>query len=443
MHARRHTLKLLSLWVLAPTYPLYAEETLDSVHLQHLSVNEVLRVAGNLIDAGRYEEAQVLLDRLARDGVGGAERDFLDGMAALARKDFARAERRFRKILEGDPKLVRVRLELARTLFLMKQDEQADYNFRLAIAEHPPTAVIHNIARFREAIRARRAWRFNINFGIAPDSNINSATNKEHVDIFGLPFSLDKSARAHSGVGMIAGGDASVRVWRNGNMPLYVGGYGRIVNYSGSEFDDVYIGGEAGPEIRIAGGRLRTTATAFQRWYGGKTLSTSFGGKLDFDNVVEGKLGIETALAARRDDYARRDDIDAWNLEATAQANRAINASTLGFVYAVVQRNIAHDPGYSYWSARLGWGLLKEIRWGLRPQISFEIGRQLNDFQLPLFNRARRDWSVQLAASIYKRDWNVAGFAPSIKLSYNRNFSTIPLYDQRRTRLEFGVTKAF
>jgi len=431
------------LGVLVPAFPLHAEQPHRSIRLNHLSVDEVLRLAGELIDAGRHEEAEGLLDRLARDRVGGVERDFLDGMAALAGKDFARAERLFRKILEGDPKLIRVRLELARTLFLMKEDDQADYNFRLAIAEHPPAAVIQNIARFRETIRARRAWRFNIIFGIAPDSNINSATNKEHVDIFGLPFSLNKSARAHSGVGMIAGGDASMRLWRNRNTPLYLGGYGRIVNYSGGKFDDLYIGGEAGPEFRIAGGRLRTSATAFKRWYGGHTLSTSFGGKLNFDKVINGKLGTETALAARHDNYSRRDDIDAWNIEATAQANRAINAATLGFIYAVVQRNIAHDPGYSYWSARLGWGLLKEISWVLRPQISVEVGRQLNDRKLALFNRTRRDWSVQLAASIYKRDWNVAGFAPSIKLSYSRNFSTIPLYDQRRARLEFGITKAF
>jgi hypothetical protein len=403
----------------------------------------MLAIAGKLIDARRYAEAQTLLDRLTQDEAGGIERDFLDGMIALATKHYSRAERLFRKILGGDPKLLRVRLELARTLFLQRKDEEADYHFRLAVAERPPDPVLHNIAHFREAIRARRAWRFNLNFGIAPDSNINSATNKERVDIFGLPFSLDKSARAHSGVGMIAGADASVRLWRNRHMPLYLGGYGRIVNFSGGKFDDLYIGGEAGPEFRISGGRLRTTATAFERWYGGKTLSTSFGGKLDFDKVINGKLGIETALAARHDNYERRDDIGAWNIEATAQANRAVNASTLGFVYAVVQRNIAHDPGYSYWSARLGCGLLREISWGLRPQISLEVGRQLNDRRLALFNRTRRDWSLQLAASIYKREWNVAGFAPSIKLSYSRNFSTIPLYDQRRARLEFAITKAF
>jgi outer membrane protein len=52
-----------------------------------------------------------------------------------------------------------VRLELARTLVLVKKDEDAHYHFRLAIAQHPPKIVIQNIPRFREAIRAARAWR--------------------------------------------------------------------------------------------------------------------------------------------------------------------------------------------------------------------------------------------------------------------------------------------
>jgi len=79
----------------------------------------------------------------------------------------------------------------------------------------------------------------------------------------------------------------------------------------------------------------------------------------------------------------------------------------------------------------------------LRPQLGIEVGRQVNDERLNVFGRTRRDWSLQASASIYKRDWNIAGFAPSIKLTYSRTFSTIALYDQKRLRTEFGLAKAF
>lgn len=413
------------------------------MRIEGLSADQVLAIASRLFDAGRFDDASVVLNQLAADGVGGKERDFLDGMVALSRKDYPRAEAMFRKTLEADPSLLRVRLELARVLFLQRKDEAADYHFKLAIAAHPPKTAIRNIARFREAIRARRAWRFNLNFGIAPDSNINSATSRERVDILGLPFQLNPSARARSGTGIIAGGDASVRLRRGSKVPIYLAAYGRLVRYADHRFDDIYVGGEAGPEFRLSGGRLRVAGTAFNRWYGGRQLVTSLGTRLNFDKVIGGKWGLEASLSARRNDYARRSDVDGWDLEASLSVNRALSASALGFGYVSVQRSIANDPGQSYWNARIGAGVIKEMAWGLRPQLAIEIGRRLHDAPLSLFGTTRREWHLQIAASIYKRDWNIAGFAPSMRVSYTRDFSTIALYDQKRLRAEFGITKAF
>ena len=149
--------------------------------------------------------------------------------------------------------LLRVRLELARTLYMERKDEQADYQFLLAAAAHPAALVARNIVRFREAIRARRSWRFNFNIGLAPDSNINSATDKESIDIYGLPFQLDPSARARSGTGLFFGGDASLRLNRFGKVPIYLGAYGRWLGYRDHRFDDDYAGAEAGPEVAARG----------------------------------------------------------------------------------------------------------------------------------------------------------------------------------------------
>ena len=108
--------------------------------------------------------------------------------------------------------------------------------------------------------------------------------------------------------------------------------------------------------------------------------------------------------------------------------------STLGFAYVSVQRGIARDSGNSAWSGRIGAGVLREIGWGLRPQLTLEAGRQVNDAPLALFGKIRKDWRLQASASIYKRDWNFAGFAPSLRLSWSRSYSTITLYDQQRLR---------
>jgi len=372
----------------------------------------------------------------------GIEREFVQGMTSYTAKDYRHAEAMFRRILGRDPRLLRVRLELARTLFMEKKDEQADYHFRLAAAEHPPAGVTRNIIRFREAIRARRAWRFNFDVGFAPDSNINSATDKQTVDIDGLPFQLDPTARARSGTGVFAGAEASVRLNRFGKIPVYLGGYGRLTRYSDYRFEDAYAGAEAGPELQLTGGRLRTTATGLVRWYGRKRLVTSFGAKFDYEKLL-GKWTAGAALMVRHNGYAGRSDVDGWDTEARVSANRPLGATTLGFGYASVGRNWAKDAGQAFWRMQLGIGALKEIGWGLRPQLRFDLARQFGDAPLAPFNKRRREWLLQGSFSIYKRDWNLGGLAPSLSLTVTRNHSTLSLYDEHRIRGEMRLTKAF
>ena len=59
------------------------------------------------------------------------------------------------------------------------------------------------------------------------------------------------------------------------------------------------------------------------------------------------------------------------------------------------------------------------------------------------FAKRRQDWLLEGSLSIYKRDWNVEGFAPSFSVTATRNFSTLSLYDERRLRGEVRLTKAF
>lgn len=434
---------LSALALLGGFAPFASANEVQTMEVGNLTTVDVLTLAGRMIEAGSYDDALVLLVRLESDGVGGPDRDFLDGMVALARKDEPRAEAMFRRILAANPGLVRVRLELARTLFLESKDEEADYHFRLAITELPDRSVVRSVARYREAIRARRAWRFNLNLGLAPDTNVNSATGSDRIEILGLPFELSPDSQARSGTGFVAGADASLRLWRDAQIPIYVAGYGRAVRYANHDFDDIYVGGEAGPEFRLAGGRMRVVASGLRRWYGGKQLLNSIGGRLNFEKILNGGLAIESSLALRRNAYARREDVDGWDIEASLVGNRALDRLSQAYAFASIGRTKAQEPAQSNWQGRFGLGVIKELGWGLRPQLGLEIARQVNDSPLALFGGTRRDWRFQASASLYRRDWNVAGFAPSIRVTWTRNSSSLPIYDQKRLRSEFGLARAF
>jgi len=403
----------------------------------------VILLAAVAVDCGSAHAQPVAAPVEATAFDAELQHDFVNGMTSYAARDYARAEAIFRRLLDRQPGLLRVRLELARTFYMERKDEQADYHFRLAAGEHPSDPVLRNILRFREAIRSRRSWRFDFDFGFTPDSNINSATDKETVDIYGLPFKLDPTGRAHSGTGRFVGANASVRVNRAGKVPIYIGGYGRVTRYGDHRFDDAYAGIEAGPEFRLAGGQLRTAMTGLKRWYGRRPLVTSLGARLEYDGLAGSSWTLAGSLLVRHNDYASRTDVDGWDAEVRLSANRPFGGTTLGFSYAGIQRNWANDSGQTFWREQVGIGVFKEIGWGLRPQLRADFARQVGDAPLAPFGRRRRDWLLQGSFSIYKRDWNMRGFAPSLSVTMTRNLSTLDLYDEKRMRGEIRLTKAF
>ena len=213
-----------------------------------------------------------------------------------------------------------------------RKDEEADYHFGHAAAQRSPGQVMPNILRFREAIRARRSWRFNFNFGFAPDSNINAATDKETVVSPASPSSSIPPA-------------APVRVPDASSAPMlrYASTARGASNlrrrlramaaYPATIDSTIPTPGLSGPGIRVAGGQLRVLATGLKRWYGRQPLLTSFGTRLEYEKLVGGQWTIGGALVLRRNDYARRDDVDGWDAEARASVSRPLGPATLGFGY--------------------------------------------------------------------------------------------------------------
>ena len=89
----------------------------------------------------------------------------------------------FRMILVNRPDLVRVRLELARVFFLRGRDGLARRHFELVLAGGVPPPVAVNIHTFLNIMRARKRWTGYFGAAIAPDSNLNAASESEIIYI--------------------------------------------------------------------------------------------------------------------------------------------------------------------------------------------------------------------------------------------------------------------
>ena len=112
-------------------------------------------------------------------------------------------------------------------------------------------------------------------------------------------------------------------------------------------------------------------------------------------------------------------DVDGWDVGGTSLGVAGRSVSPLSASPTLRSSGaVRDDPGQAYWRGRIGIGAVKEIGWGLRPQLSVDVARQLNDGRLAPFGKQRGDWLLEGTFSIYKRDWNVEGFAPSLSADF-------------------------
>ena len=70
----------------------------------------------------------------------------------------------------------------------------------------PPEILVGNINRFLNVMRERRRWRGYFGFSIAPDTNINAASDAQFIYINGLPFRRGAQGMASSAIGIVGWG---------------------------------------------------------------------------------------------------------------------------------------------------------------------------------------------------------------------------------------------
>lgn len=66
-----------------------------------------------------------------------------------------------------------------------------------------------------------------------------------------------------------------------------------------------------------------------------------------------------------------------------------------------------------------------------------------SDARLFLYLDSRRDDYARIGGGAVFRKLSFAGLAPVVRVSFERNLSTVGIYDDRRFSLEAGVTRIF
>ncbi|MBI1395130.1 MAG: DUF560 domain-containing protein [Betaproteobacteria bacterium] len=388
------------------------------------------------IAAGAWLEAERRLAAIrGRLDVDPLEILFLTGMVARGEKQYDRAIDAFRRILDQHPEIVRVRLELARTLFEKGDDEAATHHFELALAARLPVTVQANVERYLDAIRRRRDWTLDVGAGLLPDSNINTGTNQQYVTIGGLPFTLSAEARQKSGVGvqLSVQGSRTFRVSERLRMRAFASLLRR--DYPDSRFDDMTVRAGAGPRWLFDRGEAGIAPFHAERRFGNDLLNRADGLRIDGVWQFAERFIADGAFEYQRVAYpesSMRDGGVTWGFLGIRHLWSATAHVLVGVDY---YRDGARDV--SYRNESVGWtvGYFREWSHGISTGLTGRRADTQYEGRQPLFGEYRNERLGTYSAMLTKRDWSLANFVPTLSFTYFDNRSSIPFHSFRRRQV--------
>ena len=347
-----------------------------------------------------------------------------------------------REILDEKPKAARVRLELARMDAQLGRPGDAGRELRAAQAAGLPPEVQQLVRFYASAFEDQKPLGYSLGLAIAPDTNINRATKADTLGTIIGDFTLDENAKAQSGVGLALQGQVYGRLGIDEKTRLLVSASGRGSIYRQSQFNDVFAALQAGPERAVGRGRINLNASVSWRWYGGSPYSRALGGTASWRHPLGKRGRVQLGAAVSRDHSLRNALQDATDYSLSVQYDRAFSARFGGGLQLSSARGAARDPGYSTASGNAGIYLFREFG-SITGVLNLGYGHLEADQRLFLYPRRRIENRYSAGLAVTFRSLRLGQFAPLARIGFERNKSTVEIYDYSRFSGELGLTASF
>ena len=463
------------------TFPVFAENANyeSSGHVQsvsntkntktvNISTLDAVKIAGNLVENGDYTQATRILTMMPETNNLSVEieRWYLIAQMAQKRGDYDTAIKIYRKILDDQPDLAKIRYELALCYMAKKQWYRADYHLRLAMAGSDiPPEIKQQMMYYRWIARQNKNWNVWFNFGAAPDNNINQASSEQvcgNVVCAGnfciVPngqVCLNQKPEQAIGYNFILGGNYELHIsehwrWKNeGNL------YTNL--YNKHKYDDLYLSGATGPRYIWSHGDVWLAGIATRRWYGWDRYNHSIGGKIDTNYDWTRKLS--TGLSLRITDN-KFDDYDNYGYAlngntyaSNARISYSLDANKYIILRGGVDRETAKINAYENWiySGSIGFGA--ELPYGfsvyLEPYFYWTYYDNPRAFRVVennvVFQKliTEHNFVQRYAVSVSNNKFDVWGFVPTITFSYTKRDSNVKYREYDKTTIEFTMQQKF
>jgi tetratricopeptide (TPR) repeat protein len=347
-----------------------------------------------------------------------------------------------RHVIDDHPKAAAPRLELAGLLHQIGDESGALRELRTLGTLNLPLNVARFVDRMSASLRASRPFSFQLELALAPDSNINRATTSNTLGTVFGDFDFSEDSKARSGVGAAVRGFVQGRLSLSRDAALQAHASLDASLYREHAFNDISFDVAAGPEFHLGSVRLAAEAGAGQQWYGmhafQRSLRLSGSAWIKVDSASQ--LRLDSAL--RWADNRFNNLQDGRGLSLAARYERSLSPRLTVSLGVGADRFSAKEDAYSTRSWTLAANAYRDVG-RTTVDIGAEFGRLKADDRLAILPQARDDRLTRVHLGAVFRQLTVAGFAPTMRFTVERNRSNVEYYDYKRTRTEFGVSRAF
>lgn len=424
--------------------PLQAGFPAEQPAILRLDAGRLLSLARRAEESGDIRTAETAYRALTQDPDLGVRNE---ARFRLARLRAGKGDRRsaallLRQILDEQPAAAAARLALAQTLVGIGDEASARQELRALRAGELPLEVERMVRRFSDALRARKPFGVGVELALAPDSNINRATRADTVGTIIGQFEISEDGKPTSGTGLAVRGQAYRRIALGSDVAMLarISAAGDL--YRQREYNDLALDAAVGPDLRLGRNHIRMELGAARRWIGGQPFLDAGRIAATVARPIDRRTQLRLAGSASLIDHRFNDLQDGRAYAASIGIDRALSPTTGVAVTIAGERQALRDPGYSTrsWRASLvGWRAIE----GITMTGGIEHGRLAADDRLILFPEKRKERFTRLTVGATLRRMTVAGFAPLVRYSIERNRSSIEFYDYSRRRTEIGIARAF
>lgn len=410
----------------------------------HLAAVDVFDLAARAADDGRDDDALKLYQALSRDPDVEirSEALFRKGQLLATRHRYREAALAYRRLLDDKPQAARVRLELAMVLARLGDEIGARRQLRLAQAAGLPSDVADQVTQFSRALRSPKRFGGSFELTLAPDTNVNRGTQARTLDTVIAPLLLNDDARETSGIGLRMRASGFAKQPLTDRVSLVARATGSADLYRGGSTNDILGSVLLGAEWRGPQDQVSTAYGISKRWYGGEAFADTWPLTAEWLHQVDRVTQLSVNVSRSAIHYRRNPLQDGTLYDGNLSVEHALSARSGVALGGGVTRQSALDPSYASWAfgpLAYGWR-----DWGRTTVFASAAGRRLiGDERNFLFTDKRREWFLSARTGVILRRWSVHGFSPTVRVGYERNISTVSIYDYRRVYGEFGLSRTF